>query len=569
MLSQREVLYETIVDSLGGIVWEADGSTFQFSFVSPRAEELLGYPASQWLEQPDFWAAHTHPDDRAWCAAFCLDATAQRRDHQFEYRMLAADGRVVWLHDIVTVKSMPDGSVRLWGIMIDITARKLAEQHLEDRRGFELLVSELSATFAALRPTELDPAIAAWLERLSEYLDVERGTFLELSDDGLTLETRQSYTAPSETPLPVTVVNRDFPWFTSRMLQGNPVRLACAVDDLPPEAVAEREFCRQYGIKSHLSIPISVGGAVLCIMAFTSLRAFRTWPDEIVKRLRLVGEIFAGGISRQRMAALRQRFEAERGGLLPRLHEIIACLPVGCVLTDPALRITDLNPAGQTLLGFRPDDDVVLTPLETLVAPASRAEFTDGFERLDRETLINGVTDNLTKDRRIVPCEWSRVALRNADGTLAGFFGMFHPAPAEAAAGPGGSGHQGRAAATKPVTLLVVDDEDSVRSVVRRVLEREGYRIHEARSGGEALEFMASRGEQIDLVLMDVLLPEMDGSDLAERLRDRDPGTRILFLSGYQKDHFPHLTPGIGQSPFLQKPFTTEALLRAIRDALA
>src|SRR5687768_10894770 len=89
-------LYEKLVNSLGGIVWEADPRTFQFSFVSPQAEAILGYPVAEWLSDGQFWRRHTHPDDVDWCTAFCVDATAHGRDHQFEYRMIAAEGRVVW-----------------------------------------------------------------------------------------------------------------------------------------------------------------------------------------------------------------------------------------------------------------------------------------------------------------------------------------------------------------------------------------------------------------------------------------------------------------------------------------
>ena len=121
-----------LVSSLDGIVWEADGETFRFTFVSPQAERILGYPLRQWLE-PNFWRKHTHPEDTDWCASFCLDCTRERQDHEFEYRMIAADGSIVWLHDIVSVKTDPDGAIYLSGIMLDITKRKQAEQELRQK----------------------------------------------------------------------------------------------------------------------------------------------------------------------------------------------------------------------------------------------------------------------------------------------------------------------------------------------------------------------------------------------------------------------------------------------------
>ena len=131
-MQQAASLYPKLVTSLDGIVWEADGETFQFTFVSPQAERILGYPLREWLE-PNFWRDHTHPDDTDWCAAFCFDCTKRRQDHEFEYRMIAADGRIVWLHDIVSVKVEPSGAVYLSGIMLDVTKRKQAEEELQQK----------------------------------------------------------------------------------------------------------------------------------------------------------------------------------------------------------------------------------------------------------------------------------------------------------------------------------------------------------------------------------------------------------------------------------------------------
>jgi PAS domain S-box-containing protein len=95
---------------------------------------MLGYPTARWIDEPTFWADHIHPDDRAWCVAFCIRATAERRDHEMEYRMIAADGRVVWLHDRVSLV-LEDGRVsKLRGIMTDVTARKEVEASLADLR---------------------------------------------------------------------------------------------------------------------------------------------------------------------------------------------------------------------------------------------------------------------------------------------------------------------------------------------------------------------------------------------------------------------------------------------------
>jgi PAS domain S-box-containing protein len=123
--------YETLVNSIEGIVWEADAQTLQFTFVSPQAERLLGYAIAQWLSSPTFWVEHIHPEDREWAPAYCAKATQEKKDHVFEYRMIAADGRTVWLRDFVHVVVENDRPVTLRGIMVDITDRRRLEDEIK------------------------------------------------------------------------------------------------------------------------------------------------------------------------------------------------------------------------------------------------------------------------------------------------------------------------------------------------------------------------------------------------------------------------------------------------------
>jgi PAS domain S-box-containing protein len=132
-LLRSQQSYEQLVNSIDGIVWEGDAQTFQYFFVSKQAERLLGYPTERWIDEPTFWQDHIHPQDRDWTINFCALSTANKKDHVFEYRMIAADGRVVWLRDIVTVIIENDTPVKLRGIMVDITENKKVEADLLER----------------------------------------------------------------------------------------------------------------------------------------------------------------------------------------------------------------------------------------------------------------------------------------------------------------------------------------------------------------------------------------------------------------------------------------------------
>jgi PAS domain S-box-containing protein len=128
-LSASEQRYRDLVESLDAVVWEADPQTERFTFVSRRAEGLLGYPLAEWLQRPDFWACLVHPDDREQARARRREAAAGGAD-TLSYRVVAADGRVLRVQDTVSVAGDEAGHVgRLRGVMVDITDRiRLKEQ---------------------------------------------------------------------------------------------------------------------------------------------------------------------------------------------------------------------------------------------------------------------------------------------------------------------------------------------------------------------------------------------------------------------------------------------------------
>ena len=118
-------------------------------------------------------------------------------------------------------------------------------------------------------------------------------------------------------------------------------------------------------------------------------------------------------------------------------------------------------------------------------------------------------------------------------------------------------------------TILVVEDEGAVRMLVRRALERYGYKVLTAGTPLEAIELAQGSGERIDLLISDVVLPQMSGRALADHILEAKAGTRLLFMSGYTDDAIVHHGVLDEGTPFIQKPFTPQALARKVRQVLA
>jgi PAS domain S-box-containing protein len=116
------------------IPWEADCRTSRFTFVGPQAEQALGYPITEWYEA-DFWRAHLHPDDRERAIADAARLALTGDHYELEYRMIANDGRIIWLHSVVTVTRENEEPALITGFSIDVTETRQTEAALRDVSG--------------------------------------------------------------------------------------------------------------------------------------------------------------------------------------------------------------------------------------------------------------------------------------------------------------------------------------------------------------------------------------------------------------------------------------------------
>lgn len=142
--SSQQRMHELLKD-VDAVVWEADLPSFRFSYVSSRAEKMLGYPIEQWLEEASFLLNHMHPDDVEVIRGYFDGSLRIGHDQEFDFRAITADDRIVWLRNTMhVVKDAEQNPVMLRGVMTDITTRVRANQKLQSLERELTHVSRLS-----------------------------------------------------------------------------------------------------------------------------------------------------------------------------------------------------------------------------------------------------------------------------------------------------------------------------------------------------------------------------------------------------------------------------------------
>ncbi len=116
--------------------------------------------------------------------------------------------------------------------------------------------------------------------------------------------------------------------------------------------------------------------------------------------------------------------------------------------------------------------------------------------------------------------------------------------------------------------ILLVDDDDAVRAFTRRVLTAQGYAVFEASCGSEALALAAAYAAKIDLLVTDLVMPGLDGHTLAERLRSSRQDLPVLYVSGFPGNHLDEAALASERVDFLPKPYSVDAIVRAVRSVI-
>jgi formate hydrogenlyase transcriptional activator len=220
---------------------------------------------------------------------------------------------------------------------------------VEELLAFERMLADLSARFANIPADRVETEIQIAQTIVRQFLGFDRSTFGEFQDDGslviVSSTAVDGVEATPQGPLP-----SQLSWFLGKLRAGEILIVQSPTIDLPPEAVAEAEYIRRTGLHSHLSIPLRIGGRVIGAIAFGAFRETRVWPEDLVARLKLVGEVFAHAIARKREQEKLLAALSEIRVLKERLERENAYLQHAAQIRPPQ-GLTSHSPAFLSVLG--------------------------------------------------------------------------------------------------------------------------------------------------------------------------------------------------------------------------
>ncbi len=206
-------------------------------------------------------------------------------------------------------RSWPDEVVKQLQLVSEVFASALDRKHkeqklrksfaeIEKQLQFEKLISGLSAEFINLHPDQIDQEIDAGLKLISEQLGIDRIALLQFSEDKTELHLTHTHALNQQQRAPLFLVSEQLPWFSESLRRGKTLRIS-RIGEMPEEAVPEKQYAKEQGMKSFLTIPMKVAGLTIGAISYSDMKSERTWPDEIVQRLTLVSEVFGNALDRK------------------------------------------------------------------------------------------------------------------------------------------------------------------------------------------------------------------------------------------------------------------------------
>ncbi|GAA2697906.1 anti-anti-sigma factor [Actinosynnema pretiosum] len=372
-----------LVDDLPVVVWAADAITGRYTFVSRHAERLLGHPVGRWLGEPGFWDSVVHPDDRDALAARDVDGLA---DYELDYRAIAADGRVVWLHDLVRVARDERGEpTALHGVLVDTSPGRAAEERGRFLAGLEVELQRLE---------DAGEVMTAATRLLGEHLGADRCAYAEAEAD----QDHFTMSGDHATGLPPLTGRFAMSSFGAdallAMRAGEPWVVRDSEGD-PRLTDAERPVYRRTGIRAVICLPLLRGGRFAAALAVHQAGP-RRWTPAEVELVSVVANRCWESV--QRTHADRALRESER-----RFRQLVERATDGIWVVDRDLRFVEVNPAACALLGHA-REDLVGKPVAALLG-------SERGERLAALLSDDGAPDVVTEVWQVRRSDGGAVAL--------------------------------------------------------------------------------------------------------------------------------------------------------------
>jgi PAS domain S-box-containing protein len=499
--------YRELVERVPAIVYEADFALpGLWRYVSPRAEALLGFPAEAWTNAPGFWWNRVHPDDRNLLMAEGSESWQPAGQlSTVEYRMIGRDGGVRWVRDEATVVPSRDGlAAYRSGLLIDITEQKDLEARLRQAQRMEA-VGQLAGGIAH----DFNNVLTA----IKGYGELVRADF---APDARGREDLEEMLKAADRAADLT--RQLLAFSRKQILQPKVIRPATVIEEIAPmlrRLIGEHiELVTQHMVRD------------------ASVLVDQSQFEQVIVNL-----------------SVNARDAMPDGGRLE-------------IRTDVVVRNSDSVEAGGAAT---PGSSLRIRVVDSGhgMDPATRARIFEPF--FTTKDVGRGTGMGLATVYGIVRQSGGHIACMSEPGHGATFeldlplVDPSAPYPAPDLEMPPPLGRE---------TILLVEDDSAVRSFARRVLASLGYTVFEASSGAEAMELAEASEARLDLLVTDVRMPQMQGPDLARRLRAVRPGLAVLLMSGFPGDQHMGAPGTTVEIPLLPKPFDAETLGRAVRSAL-
>ena len=504
---------EQLVGNIDAIVWAVELPSMNFIFASPQAEGLLGFAPEHWIGHPSFWLDRVDDSDRDWVAHSYQQAIERNAAHSCEFRAITAGGGSVWLREYARVLLAAEGQPRyLIGIAVDVSERRMLEDQLVQSERVEA-VSRLASRMA---------------HDLNNMLMILTGYSEELLTS---LPSGSSLRADVQEILAAT---DRMSGLTSKLLafaRRQPGHVS-EVDLEPALARFSPRWSALLG--THMSLELRASAEANRIRA--DLEQLEQVITAIIERARQgmhAGEKIVVETSRLDITEDLRRPNAP---MQPGNYAVVSISAPGQPIDAEAK--TAMFEC--SLPGKEPWDDIAAT--------LSRAY---GIVRQwGGDISVSTGPRSATVFRVFLP----RLEAPTGEAAVEPVIPVEAPAPEEA---------------PRPLaTILVVEDEAGIRALVRKILRRQGYEVLEAANGGEALALCREHGPRVDLLITDVLMPQMGGRELVERLRTQGHVMKVLYVSGYTDDATVYSGDLPAGTAFLQKPFTLGSLLDKVKEVL-